>query len=377
MTKKLSDSDEKLLSLAKPSIQTLDARLLQIQRQKGPSSESYDDNKPKLWQPNKSKQSLKNKPDKEPAKLTPARSRAEKEDRLLLDDNRCVVLGTGNPEVCHIIPYSVNDSEESRVKFNQYIAVGAQSLYYKTPELPRDTIYVAGSSDDDEMDVDIDSTAEELSIDEPNPADLWALYCRKRFAARVGASDKSWNEISLNSQLHAWWSEGYFAFKPLGIDGTIFDGVNAKGHPGKYTRVKLQFHWMPRRKDIGMKATTTLDASKEARPQDYTDLFNKTYGDPDTDGLNPVFAQDRRISVSHVIETGDIFYVKVESRYAERMLTAFRIQWASIRIFSLAGGAESLDDVGDHPDYLDENFEWMGYAKAGCTISDLMKQWDD
>jgi hypothetical protein len=33
------------------------------------------------------------------------------------------------------------------------------------------------------------------------------------------------------------------------------------------------------------------------------------------------------------------------------MLTAFKLKWACIKIFSIAGGAETLKDVGDHPDY--------------------------
>jgi hypothetical protein len=42
------------------------------------------------------------------------------------------------------------------------------------------------------------------------------------------------------------------------------------------------------------------------------------------------------------------------------MVTAFELQWASIKIYSIAGGAEALKDVGDHPDYLDEDLEWIG-----------------
>ncbi|KAK5652361.1 hypothetical protein OQA88_10553 [Cercophora sp. LCS_1] len=67
---------------------------------------------------------------------------------------------------------------------------------------------------------------------------------------------------------------------------------------------------------------------------------------------------------------------KVEYQYAERMLSAFRIQWAAIKILLLAGGAEPLDDVGDSPDYLDENLNWMGDVKRGMAASDLFKTWE-
>jgi hypothetical protein len=53
------------------------------------------------------------------------------------------------------------------------------------------------------------------------------------------------------------------------------------------------------------------------------------------------------------------------------MLTAFKLQWASIKIYSISGGAEALKDVGDHPDYLDENLEWIGCPRP--TIAQLLE----
>ena len=126
---------------------------------------------------------------------------------------------------------------------------------------------------------------------------------------------------------------------------------------------------MPRQNDL------LRGISEDVSPQELSSTVGKTYGDLDlTDSLNPVFALDRRSSISHHVQTGDIVYVKVEPRYAERMLAAFRIQWAAINILAMAGGAESLDDVGDHPDYLDENLNWLG--DSGLTIPELFKEWD-
>ncbi|KAK3306111.1 uncharacterized protein B0T15DRAFT_218547 [Chaetomium strumarium] len=373
MTKNLSNYDSFLLDLAEGRFQELDAQLHEIQRKQQSSSESYDDKKPQL-SPIKSKTSKTSKTSKKSLKLEATeksdqliRSQAEKAERAMLDNHRCVVLGTGNPEIFHIVPFSLNDNEKSRTHLNKYLAVAATLIHYEKPELASDPEYIPEDADSDSMDD---------GEDEPEPVHLWAIHCRKFFSSKIGVSDRSWNMISLNRQLHNWWSEGYFAFKPLGIDGKIIKGLNPKGVTAHYTRVKLQFHWMPRRKDIASRATT-LDISENARPQDFSDLFNKTYGDLEANDLNPVFAQDRQSSVSHQVQTGDIFYVKVEHRYAERMLAAFRIQWATVKILSLAGGAESLDDVGDSPDYLDENLNWMGDVKRGMTIPALMKEWDD
>jgi len=46
---------------------------------------------------------------------------------------------------------------------------------------------------------------------------------------------------------------------------------------------------MPRRNDMNSIATP-LDVSTNTRPQDFSDLYYKTYGDLETNELNPVFA---------------------------------------------------------------------------------------
>ena len=129
----------------------------------------------------------------------------------------------------------------------------------------------------------------------------------------------------MDAQLHKWWREGFFAFDPLSIDHDFIFKDDTK----TYTRIKLQFHWMPRRNDPGAKAPplkiSKLSQSREA----LSAMLGKTYGDLDPN--NPIFAEDRQVSVCHHLRTGDIFYVKVEHRLADRMLTPFKLQWAVIK----------------------------------------------
>ncbi|KAK3358212.1 hypothetical protein B0T25DRAFT_178189 [Lasiosphaeria hispida] len=197
----------------------------------------------------------------------------------MLDNHRCVVLGTGNPQICHIVPFSINDKEKSQVKFRKYLAMAATCIHYERPELASDLNTVTEDIDvsdveenstDDDMDEDSDlmGKTRDDNEDMPEPIDLWAIHCHKLFSSKIGVSDRSWNEISLNGQLHIWWSLAYFAFKPLGIDGTITKGLDPSGITKHYTRVKLQFHWMLRRKDIDSIATP-LDVSTNTRPQDF------------------------------------------------------------------------------------------------------------
>ncbi|KAK0753546.1 hypothetical protein B0T18DRAFT_397130 [Schizothecium vesticola] len=341
-----------------------EAKLRAIKRRQDKSSDSYDDKKKKVLKPG----------------VILDRDEDAKAERRMLDQNRCVILGTGNPEVCHIVPFSIGSNEEHRRKFRDYLGPGISCIFSETPtwvDGPPDTglhsIFSEDAGEDDEMEDDLireDDEMEDDIINEEPPSNLFAIRCRKIFTSKIGVSNKSWNEICLNRQLHNWWGRGFFAFKPLGIDGKFQVTLTSpKGHSITYTQLKLQFHWMPRQNDL------LRGISEDVSPQELSSTVGKTYRDLDlTDSLNPVFALDRRSSISHHVQTGDIVYVKVEPRYAERMLAAFRIQWAAIKILAMAGGAESLDDVGDHPDYLDENLNWLG--DSGLTIPELFKEWD-
>lgn len=84
-------------------------------------------------------------------------------------------------------------------------------------------------------------------------------------------------------------------------------------------------------------------------------MLGRTYGDSD-----PVKLVFRDPQIPTQPQTGDTFSVLVEEGHAERMLTAFKLQWAAIKIYAIAREVESLKNVGDHPEYLDEELEWLG-----------------
>ncbi|KAK5656460.1 hypothetical protein OQA88_4843 [Cercophora sp. LCS_1] len=348
MNKKRNVDEEALLAVAELSTSTKAAGTRRAEQR---SDESYDN---------------------KDSKSEVIRDRAEKQERVRLDGYRCVVLHTGNAEVCHIVPFSVNSKEQYRSKMAKYFPKVLGSIFHITPE------------DNEEM-MDIDSEDSEAWTD---PLEKLTKGCREIFTSKAGISDKAWNEISLNCQLRKWWHKGFFALEPLGIDyefsfeedtfdvnNTPDTGPTTRSGTKKkktFTRVKLQFHWMPRRKDIGSEAPPlTTDKASQGR-EALESMLGKTYGD--LDSSNPIFAHDRQHSICHFLRTGDIFYVNVETRRANHMLTAFKLQWACIKIFSIAGGAEALKDVGDDPDYLDENLEWIGNPRP--SIRELLQEWD-
>ncbi|KAK5654494.1 hypothetical protein OQA88_7122 [Cercophora sp. LCS_1] len=209
-------------------------------------------------------------------KCSVSRSEKEKRERARLDDYRCVILRKGMAEVCHIVPFSVNSTEECRSRMAKYFPLAVSLMFPSTREHAEDTT------------TDLDSDDVGVWV---NSNEKLATECLEFFTLKMGVSDKAWNEISLGRQLYRWWSEGFLAFEPQGIDHTFSfeDDTYEEDDTGKgkseakkktITRVKLRFHWMPRRKDTGSAAPQVLTTGAASQgPKALESMLGKTYGD--------------------------------------------------------------------------------------------------
>ena len=313
-------------------------------------------------------------------KITRSDNLKEREKRKMLDKHRCILLGTGHPEVCHIVPWSTNSEERHRERMYKYFSSAIATLF--SPDRARnDVIYTRPDEGGDDDDVLMGDDDDEVVAPPVNPRASYQhrlmLDSRTYFASKVGVSDRAWNAALMNGLNHTLWGEGYFALKPISIEpcpaGTYPEDDVRPSRKAKsierptYSRVKVQFYWMLRRGDYPEK-TPLLDLESLKTPGGVRSMLGRTYGDADPN--NPVYAQHRAVSLNHMIQTGDVFYVPVETRYAHRMFLAFTIQWYAIRVFSLAGGAESLEDVDDDPEYLDANLLW---PETALSMEDLLE----
>lgn len=222
------------------------------------------------------------------------RNKPQADKRLELDNHQCVILKTANPEVCHLVPFSVNDEEDKRKNFF-YKLFGTNLLFNGRAQGQR---------------------------------------IRRYFTSSLGISDKKWNMISLERQLHHWWGKFYFGLECLGP-------VYLPDKPKGISTLQLRFHWMPRNTRPGQRLPRN--------PEDFVKVFDDILGSPSVPGHLVAAA---RPESGLTVQTGDIFYIDIDTIYVEKMKAAFDIQWALIKITAMAGGAEALELLDDEPDYL-------------------------
>lgn len=262
----------------------------------------------------------------------------EREKCIYRDRSACILLGTANPEACHIIPFAINSTQRS----------------------------VAEVWDRRRFDC--------LWPDTP-------VRRHRLLTGHLGCSDKVWNMISLNRQMHKWWSEAFFALKCLGI-------IPAQDLSGDAT-IQLQFHWMPRRAEGQQQTRQTdlkgkgwagaTDASLHwARPVNLNngeamkmvnDWKERTqYGTPDilpTGGT--VSAADA--ATCRLLQTGHIVELQMSLEEAENIKAMVELQWACLQIASMSGAAGWNDFLEDPDDdnYGDPVREWLAAQQSPAT----------
>ena len=207
----------------------------------------------------------------------------EKSARWELDGGRCVITDIANPDVCHILPLATCARQEIQAQFKLYFDQSSMLLW------------------DDED-------------DETDNLNAW-------FITGLGVSDKAWNMISLNTQLHRWWGKAYFGFRCQGI---------LPGPTDKQQLIRLQFHWLPGA------------LSNERNKEDLRTHLSHTWGPQQGVAAFRVTGQP--------ITTGDVFDVVVAAEDALKMKAAFDLQWALIRVAALVGAANVYADAADSDD---------------------------
>jgi hypothetical protein len=192
--------------------------------------------------------------------------------------------------------------------------------------------------------------------DIPNNEEPFAFETRipSLFTFEQGVSDRHWNCISLSPAIYDWWGRGYCGLKYLGTNDTNIQD------PDAIVALRIQFHWMPwRHREVGQKPTP-LGRTKQSIIAAFPESATASYlGNPKSWRGEPIVAVSRP-ETGFTLETGDIFKVSIQRRHMEKMIDAFRVQWAIIKLLAMAGGAEAVEDYPDHPEFLDEDWQLPG-----------------
>ncbi|KPM44455.1 hypothetical protein AK830_g2138 [Neonectria ditissima] len=246
------------------------------------------------------------------------RRTSEKDKCRMRDGNVCVVTGTQNPEVCHIVPFKWNDTQQA-IRITDYVLFPT-------------AVVLMGVQWSDE-----------------NTSLL-------RNPAQQGSSDKVWNMLCLNCQLHFWWPKCFFAFRCLGsvpILDAETDRVSDSVH------VRLQFYWLPHYE--GRKNTTMNIDDWRTWVDDVDSFQRKGYSSL---GSNVAAS---KATTNFPIISGHIIHVKMTQADAIPFKAMMDLQWAVTVIGALSGGADppEFDDYDDDDDENDARVSnWaQEYAK--------------
>lgn len=215
------------------------------------------------------------------------RDREEEAKCLDRDGKVCVVLGTANPMVSHIIPYTWNDTKEHNNTTGD-IKVRARGLF--RANLSGAARYVC------------------------NPHEL-------------GGTDKVWNMMCLHPELHKLWAKGYCAFKYICTE-------NSDENESKVT---LQFRWMPQiKKRLGLE----IDIHGTGPGSDWQQWIEELNVFHSRGSPPPPPCQE---ALRHLTESGDpllsghLIHIRMPTNDTKRFGEVIDIQWACILFTALVG----------------------------------------
>ncbi|KAM7197829.1 hypothetical protein V8F33_005321 [Rhypophila sp. PSN 637] len=266
------------------------------------------------------------------------RSEAEKLKTYARDSGQCVLLHTPDPDSAHIAPYSLNHKQSTWEDLKYEVGSIWSTWWPEVSELSDDMTLLINS---------------------------------------VGCSDKVWNQICLNQQLHTWWRHGYWCFKCLRI---------STDDRGDF--IQLQFLWGKRQGKQAERWGRKIDLNKQdggpdeaidfiknwysraeygprVRDQDPDEaefvIINNWYRRPENEAKvqtqNPNEAEFVMMDSAngHPLVSGQTLKIYMPAEDCAKMKLVIDLQFAIIQICNMAGAAGSPDFFLDEDSYTDSD----------------------
>ncbi|KAH7185191.1 uncharacterized protein B0J16DRAFT_384250 [Fusarium flagelliforme] len=238
------------------------------------------------------------------------RREAEKKKCRARDLWRCIFQRTAEGQVCHILPFTWNNTEKA-IQQTTVMSDCFNAFFDKKTRLEL-------------CDLLMDITT-------------------------LGKTDMAWNMFYLNCQLHAYWGQGRLGLFCKAIGPHVPDKSRDESHVGKdWVDVIIQFHWLKRRDG---------KPDDEMADRDAMDAMAQTQIQHEEDG-SPPGQNDRGADIDAVrADTKTPVLSGHEVRIAMPLDDALKckmmvdVQWAIIRIAAMSGAAGYPELLPDHRDW--------------------------
>lgn len=240
-------------------------------------------------------------------------SEAEKKACRKRDLFRCIIMHTAAGEVAHILPWSWN-SKESSMQITKALIPGFIAFF-----------------------------------DPITRARIHSLLCSPE---QLCKSDKRWNMIYLNAQLHSWLSKAFFGLKCLGMEPS--KDTKESDDPDKTPYdVIIQFNWFRRRWE---KSNIPMSLEGEGEENDFITMVDEQIRYEDAGCPKPAHTRGGLISATNEnthmpVLSGHTFKVTMPIEEAKNFKCMLDVQWALGRIAAMSGAAEYPDSLPDGDDW--------------------------
>ncbi|CEI60735.1 hypothetical protein FVEN_g2601 [Fusarium venenatum] len=250
----------------------------------------------------KTRSSKKNE-DPDAAFLPPSDSENEKKLCRQRDHYRCIFMQTAEGECAHIIPQRWNDTREN-------VNLTEKVIHVARMFLDEDTLF--------------------------NHADLFA------HPDDVGTTDKCWNMLYFNRQLHWYLDHTSIGFKCLGIDPCEDDKTKAV--------VVIQLNWLHRSKDKPKIVTSKGDANDFDKLINGLRQFEEDGRPARVEPGQGMFAAVR-VNNNVPLISGHIARIEMPIADAVKCQVMLDLAWALSVVAAMSGAADWPNLLPDHDDW--------------------------
>jgi hypothetical protein len=180
---------------------------------------------------------------------------------------------------------------------------------------------------------------------EKSESEAWVLANHHLLAdpGNPGSSDKPWNAICLNHQLHFWFDHKLIGLKFLGSQSVNDNPPTSEVH--------IQFHWMmhdPRKRTRDMRVGEEDDS--------FMDMVSTVRAFQDKGYPAPQLpSQDGMVGAFNVVNgipliSGRVIKLEIPTEDVPKLQTVLDLQWACVNITAMAGSAGWPDYCLDYDD---------------------------